>query len=414
MRLVAEREQSGSGEGVAEATGSAAAGLPEAELERALQELAAGAADRDRDPEPPFPHEAISLLETVGVLAFSARATGIERPPAARELALVRSVARADASVGRILDGHLNGVERLAVQAPPAVRDAELAAVLAGALRIGVWGGDPRPGEGEPARLVASSASPTGEALRGVKTFCSGAGGVHRALVLARPPIADAEGHAPNRMPAPAGAKEARPTGPISVWVDTSDAERVEVDPGWYRSSGLRASVSHRVIFHDAPVLAHLGEPGSIAAAPWFARDALRTAASWAGMADAVAEAALEELAARPAGSELDALAAGRILTERSAIDAWLSTAARAMDASDPGLTGLAVEARAGIASAAHSLLRIAASATGSHPFATGGDLDRHRRDLQLFLLQHRLDPLLARHGAGELARRASASTSRG
>ena len=43
-------------------------------------------------------------------------------------------------------DGHLNGVERLAVQAPPTLRDAELAAVRDRRLRVGGWGGDPRPG----------------------------------------------------------------------------------------------------------------------------------------------------------------------------------------------------------------------------------------------------------------------------
>ena len=77
------------------------------------------------------------------------------------------------------------------------------------------------------------------------------------------------------------------------MWIDVSDADRVIVDRSWYSSYGLRASVSHRVEFDDAPVIAELGPPGSISAQPWFARDALRTAASWAGMADTAAEAAL-------------------------------------------------------------------------------------------------------------------------
>ena len=67
----------------------------------------------------------------------------------------MRRVARADGSVGRIFDGHLNAVERLAVQAPAELRDRELAAFAAGELRAGVWGGDPVPGEGDPAAVVA-------------------------------------------------------------------------------------------------------------------------------------------------------------------------------------------------------------------------------------------------------------------
>jgi hypothetical protein len=60
---------------------------------------------------------------------------------------------------------------------------------------------------------------------------------------------------------------------------------------------------------------------------------------------------------------------------------------------------------RAEIDRAAKAILEAAAGACGSHPFVTAGRLDRARRDLETFLLQHRLDPLLARLGARELER---------
>jgi alkylation response protein AidB-like acyl-CoA dehydrogenase len=344
-------------------------------LDDALAEIAAGAAERDRAATPAFPAEAFNRLRAVGALAVNATG-GRRRPPAALELALVRRVAAADGSVGRIFDGHLNGVERIAVQGPADVRDRELAAVAAGELLIGVWGGDPVPGEGPPAAVVQDGGAPV---LRGVKTFCSGAGGVHRALVLARP----AGGTGP----------------PVSVWIDTSDRRRVEVDRGWYRARGLVASESHRVVFHDAPVLAQLDEPGSIAAQPWFARDALRTAASWAGMADTAVAAALDTLRERRNRGPLEALAAGRIVAHQSTIDVWLEHAAAAMDAAGSNLAGVALHGRAAIAGAARALLDEAARACGSRPFARADALDRARRDLELFLLQHRLDPLLARAG---------------
>ena len=47
-----------------------------------------------------------------------------------------------------------------------------------------------------------------------------------------------------------------------------------------------------------------------------------------------------------------------------------------------------------------------AARACGSRPFATGTALDRARRDFELFVLQHRLDPMLTRLGRGALERR--------
>ncbi len=360
-------------------------------LADALEQVAAGARERERPAVPAFPEDAIALLEGAGVLRFNAHAG--PRPPAADELALVRRVAAADGSVGRILDGHLNAVERLVAQGPLELRERELPQFAAGRLRGGVWGADPVAGEGEPAAVHDGAA---GLVLRGVKTFCSGAGGLHRALVLARDGAA-------------AGP-------PLAVWIDVSDRDRVEVDETWFQGHGLRASVSHRVVFHDAPVLAVFGDgPGALSAQPWFARDALRTAASWAGMADRAGAGALAELAARPSRGALEGLAAGRIATQLATIELWIAEAARAMDAA-VGICAelhtsavrnsaqlVSVHARDAIATACRGLLDEAARACGSRPFATASPLDRARRDLELFLLQHRLDPLLARAGGERL-----------
>ncbi|MFZ0092238.1 MAG: hypothetical protein WAL63_22245, partial [Solirubrobacteraceae bacterium] len=59
---------------------------------------------------------------------------------------------------------------------------------------------------------------------------------------------------------------------------------------------------------------------------------------------------------------------------------------------------------RAAIADACATLLHEAARACGSRPFVRADALDRARRDLEVFLLQHRLDPLLARAGTAALA----------
>ena len=95
------------------------------------------------------------------------------------------------------------------------------------------------------------------------------------------------------------------------------------------------------------------------------------------------------------------------MLTAQQTIAAWLQRAARAMDAAAPDLPAVALHARVAIAQASRELLDEAARACGSHPFATGGELDRARRDLELFLLQHRLDPALAAAGARALDARA-------
>jgi hypothetical protein len=381
-------------------------------LSDALSVLAAGSSAREHGEPPPFPDQAISLLESCGVLAFNAT-PGSARPPAAEELELVRRIARADGSVARIVDGHLNAVERLAVQGPDGLRERELAEVLGHRLRAGVWGGDPVGDEGPRARLIAAQHSTARDGageqsavLRGVKTFCSGAGGLDRALVLA----ADADGP------------------PVAAWVDLRQPGTVEIDESWFRGSGMRASASHRVVFHDAPVLAVFGEPGALTRQPWFARDALRTAATWAGMADTAVDAGLHALASLPARSDLHALAAGRLRREQRAIDLWLAAAAAAMDAgtalgapdaalttdgsppahlaTERDLVELSVLVRDAIAASCTTVLGEIARACGSRPFATGSPLDRVRRDLELFLHQHRLDPLVARAGTALLEQR--------
>ena len=117
-----------------------------------LEEIAANAAGLDA--RPAFPKRAFEAL------------TALERPATrADEWARVRAVGKADGSVGRLYEGHLNAQERL-----------RLDGIDPSDHWLGVWGADPAETEGEPARIE-------GDALHGVKVFCSGAGGLQRALV---------------------------------------------------------------------------------------------------------------------------------------------------------------------------------------------------------------------------------------
>ncbi len=303
-----------------------------------VDQIAAGAAERDRTSgTPPFPDDAFALLRESGMLDPIAHLSD--------QLVAVREVSRADGSVGRIFDGHVNAQERLGLQGYDGL--------------LGVWGADPAPGEGEPAYVED-------DRVYGVKTFCSGAGGLDRALVLIRGEL---------------------------IHVDL--AEGTEVDEDWYRSAGLRASASHRVVFDGAPVL---GAAGHISEQPWFARDAVRTTATWAGLADAAFASALETLRAKET-NDLAALGAGRMRTAMSTIDLWMDEAARVQAPT----AAFATHLRDAVSGACRTLLDEGVRACGSRPLATGDALDRAKRDLDVFLLQHRLDPLVARAGHAEL-----------
>ena len=65
----------------------------------------------------------------------------------------------------------------------------------------------------------------------------------------------------------------------------------------------------------------------------------------------------------------------------------------------DAAMRTLSVHLREAVARAAQALVDEALRAAGSRPLARGGALDRAARDLRIFLLQHRLDPLLVRAG---------------
>ena len=249
----------------------------------------------------------------------------------------MRALASADASTARIFDGHLNGVERLALGAPAGLREAELARVAAGKLLLGVWGADPAPGEGKPAQVVRGERGSL--VLRGVKTFCSGAGGVQRALVVV----------------ASEGSATAPPGGRRLAYVDTS--EGVEIDRDWYRASGLRSSESHRVEFLETPVLALLGEENELARQPFFARDGVRTAATWAGIADGIFVAAASALGERePDAHQLSALGRMRVArgNDRPLAGARGERGWKTEDVADPA--GLATACRAAIIAASRTI----------------------------------------------------------
>ena len=344
----------------------------------ALTRVAAGAVARDRAGAG-FPEDAVAALEEAGLFAATLPEAG--EATAVAEWTVVRAVARADGSVARILDGHLNAVERVAHLAPAPLRGAVLDGVAAASVRLGVWGADPAPGEGEPARLAGTGSA---RRLEGTKVFCSGAGGIDLALVTAR----DGD------------------RAPALVLADARGGTRL--DRGWFAGSGMRTSESHRVTFRDAPVIAVLGEPGELTRQPWLARDAIRTAACWAGIADRAADAALDALAQAPP-SDLAALAAGRMLGALATLDRCFSDAAARMadgPPAGPEADALSVHVRVAVAEACRTISQTAAGAVGSRALAQGGELDLCRRDLDLFLLQHRLEPMVVRLGADELERR--------
>jgi alkylation response protein AidB-like acyl-CoA dehydrogenase len=90
---------------------------PARDLSKTLEVIAAGAAARDAAPA--FPEGPVRDLASAGVLGMTAPGPAEDRGVSfEEEWRVLRAVAGADGSVGRILDGHFNAVERLSVLAP--------------------------------------------------------------------------------------------------------------------------------------------------------------------------------------------------------------------------------------------------------------------------------------------------------
>lgn len=289
------------------------------------------------------------------------------------ELTAVREVSAVGLGAGRVFDGHRNALERLLIHRPGDVEPALRDDIAGGGIPLGVWGADPGPDDGAPAVLAGGGAT-----ISGVKTFCSGAGHVDVAIVLVRP-----QASAPPTLP---------------VVVDVRDDARAAVDRSWFASGALAESHSHRVVFDRAPVLAILGEAGTLTVDPWFSGDALRSTAVWAGGADAILRRLVEVPLSDVAAEER----LGRATAIVRTIDVWLDAALH--DVEEAHRTGGSPATTVGalrleLTERIRELLRIAAEHRGSRGLATDAALGEARSGLDLLLLQHRLGPVAARLG---------------
>ena len=176
------------------------------------------------------------------------------------------------------------------------------------------------------------------------------------------------------------------------------------VDRSWYRPPACAPPRATAWSSAARPSLAVLGEPGEMAREPYFGarRHPHRRVLGRPGRRRR--EEALAALAERPADDDLARWPPAGSWPPRAP-----STLVRARRRRGRGRSGRARggpvggAARGGRRRRPDDRRRGRARA-GSRPLAAGGALDRARRDFELFLNQHRLDPLLAQLGRRPLA----------
>ncbi len=278
----------------------------------------------------------------------------------AEYLAILRplhAAGRRDLPLGRLLEGHVDAVQIVHRYGNPAQVDRLRGALADGAM-LGVWNAALPDG---PLRL-------DGDGLDGGKSYASGAGVLTHALVTAQ---TDA--------------------GTQLLLLDLARTPPA-IDRGWWRTTGMQRSETHRVCWSGARIDAgdRIGEPDDYAREPYFSGGALRFVAVQAGGVAGLFDQVRDHLVAAGRAddpfqgarlAELFALADGAAATVHRTATQWFA------DTGEARLARVAA-ARLAVADAAERAIRTAQEAVGLAGHFVDHPLSAMLTDLSVYLRQ--------------------------
>jgi alkylation response protein AidB-like acyl-CoA dehydrogenase len=295
------------------------------------------------------------------------------------ELEALRAMGARDGSLGRLYEGHFNGV-LLATLYGDRVQRLRASVDASSGHLFGVWNTQDADG-----LEIASRAD--GYVLRGSKTWASGADSVTRALVTAR-----------------------GEDGALQMCLVRLDETPGTVDDTQWSPHGMEASNSFRISFDGIRLRADdlIGEPGDYERSPWFLGGALRFAAVHTGMVERLCETVFAYLSAR--GRDADPLQRARAGEMRIATQAarnWLACGLDAWRAFDENpepstaanVVDIADMARLGVERAALDVVERALRGVGASGLLAPQPFGRLVRDLEMYLRQPAPDATLLRVG---------------
>lgn len=264
-------------------------------------------------------------------------------------LATLADVAGHDLSAARLVEGHLDALAIL----------AELGHPPTGTGLYGVWAAH-RPGE-----LVAAPAA-GGWSLTGTKPFCSGAGLLSRALV-----VADS------------------PEGPRLFDLDVSG---VDVADGTWPAVGMAGSKSLQVRWSGERIRPGqaVGEAGAYTQRIGFWWGAVGVAACWWGGARELLRVVAAQLR-NGSASEVQLADLGAAWADSTASESSLRSAAEVIDHGDDvdAARRSALLTRQIVHDAAIDIIALTSSAGGARPLCLDPAQSRRAADLPAYLAQH-------------------------
>lgn len=272
---------------------------------------------------------------------------------------VLRIIGRADLSVGRLFEGHVNALALFEWYGSPE-QVSQLSRSLGTGTFYGIWATEPHPG----VRIVVGAEG--GMTLEGAKCFASGAGGLAHAIITAQ---------------LPTGIRQL-------VIVAADDPGRADLSR--WRVRGMRASNSGTYDLTGISLAQGdlLGVPGDYDLDPRFTAGAWRFTAVQLGGIEALLS---ETRSAMSVSARADPLQRAKfadcVVATRTAY-LWVRECAARAAAQDPDGSAFAQLTRGVVERAGLDAMELATRIVGTRSAVDGQRIDKIIRDLSLYLRQ--------------------------
>mgnify|MGYP003646228912 CR=1 FL=1 len=333
--------------------------------------------DNDRE----FPKRAFCLLNRLNLLKvtlpeeYDGRNLGTSIGNE-QLLEILKNIGRADLSVGRIYEGHINALLLIQRYATSAQKKKYYKDAAEGKL-FSIWNTERSFEE------MKISKKDEGFILKGAKIFCSGGKNIQRPIVTAK-----------------------GPKGSQMIILEMENLPHLEEDWSLWKPTGMRASVSCRLDFSNITVRQDqlLGKAEDYSKEPDFSGGAIRFAAVQLGGAEAMANAAMEHL--KNKDRETDPyqkvrLARITILLESGRL--WLAEVGKMAEKGDEisidALLNYSNMVRTAILDICTEVMQLAEQSVGLSGFIRDHPLEKLHRDLTTYLKQPGPDQALVNVG---------------
>jgi alkylation response protein AidB-like acyl-CoA dehydrogenase len=344
-----------------------------------------------------FPEKEFANMVSAGLIvaplsrSLGGLGLGFESQSIADLLRLLRILGKGNLSVGRLYEGHVNGLQLIQTFASPDQVE-HFAHDARGQKMFGVWNAEA--GDGLKFRPLGHKKYE----LIGSKTFCSGAGHVQRPLVGG-----------------------VLPDGQHQLCVVPMEQVKTRIDSSWWTATGMRGSVSFKVDFSGVVLddAWFIGNPNDYHREPWLTLGVIRFSAVQLGGAEGLVESTrnfLQKLGRITDPYQIARLGQMALAVENGRL--WLESAAEKARAFAPifggdaaatkqtpyGLTVYANMVRTAIEQAAMEVMKNAERSVGTRGLLAPEPAERIIRDLRLYLRQPCFDAALAAVGTYTLA----------